>query len=88
MSAIQKEVTEAVRAATAPLVNEITQLRRLVEKMQHADEPEWVTVKRAAEILKCTEKTVHRHCEQGRFEVRRDGRRKLIRYASLIEAAG
>ncbi|WP_081293228.1 helix-turn-helix domain-containing protein [Tritonibacter mobilis] len=47
-----------------------------------------MTVKEAAKILKCTEKTVHRYCDSGRLEVRRDGHKKLITYASLVETAG
>ncbi|MEM9522936.1 MAG: helix-turn-helix domain-containing protein [Pseudomonadota bacterium] len=87
MSALQAEIRQAVEAATAPLAREIAGLRRMMEAQAKAAQPEFVTVKEAAAILKLTEKTIHRYCAEGRLEVRRDGRRKLIRYAGLIETA-
>lgn len=85
MSALQAEIRQAVEAVTAPLVREIADLRRMMETQAKAAQPEFVTVKEAAAILKVTGKTIHRYCAEGRLEVRRDGRRKLIRYASLVE---
>ncbi|WP_126138515.1 helix-turn-helix domain-containing protein [Tritonibacter mobilis] len=88
MSALQAEIKAAVQEATAPLMRELSDLRRIVEAQSKDAQPEYVTVKEAAKILKCTEKTVHRYCDSGRLEVRRDGHKKLITYASLIETAG
>lgn len=85
MSALQAEIKAAVQEATAPIMKELTDLRRMVAAQNKNAQPEYVTVKEAAAILKCTEKTVHRYCEAGRLEVRRDGHKKLISYASLIE---
>ncbi len=88
MSALQAEIKAAVEEATAPLRRQLIDILRIVEAQSKEDRPEYVTVKEAAQILKCTEKTVHRYCDEGRLEVRRNGRKKLIAYNSLIEAAG
>ena len=85
MSALQQEILDAVKEANAPLLREIADLRRKIDAMHDDSQPEYVTVKDAAKILKCTEKTIHRYCELGRLEVRRDGHRKLILYSSLVE---
>lgn len=83
MNALQAEIKAAVQEATAPILRELCDLRRIVEAQAKDDRPEFVTVKEAAALLKCTEKTVHRYCNEGRLEVRRDGHRKLIAYESL-----
>jgi excisionase family DNA binding protein len=86
MSALQDEIKAAVQAATAPLFREITALRELIEQDREASRPEFMTVKQAASFLSCSEKTVHRYCNIGRLEVKRLGRKKLIRYSTLIQA--
>ncbi len=86
MSALQDEIKTAVQAATAPLFREISALRKLIEQDRDASLPEFMTVKQAADFLSCSEKTVHRYCETGRLEVKRLGRKKLIRYSTLVQA--
>ena len=85
MSALQDEIRQVIEAANAPLMREIHNLKRLVERLEKDAYPEFVTVREAAKILKCTQQTVHRHCNAGKLQARRDGRRKLISYASLVE---
>lgn len=84
MNALQAEIKAVVQEVTAPILRELCDLRRMMAKQAEGAQPEFVTVKEAAEILKCSEKTVHRYCNEGRLEVRRDGHRKLIAYASLV----
>jgi len=85
MSALQSEIIAAVQQATAPLMRELSDLRRIVES-QHKDSlSEFVTVKEAAEILHVTTKTIHKHCDEGRFDVQRHGHKKLIRRSSLAK---
>ena len=85
MNALQDEIRHVVEAVVEPLVIEMNNLKRLVERLEKDGHPEFVTVKEAARILRCCEKTIHHYCDAGRLEVRRDGRKKLISYASLIE---
>lgn len=78
MSPWQSDITDAVRAAIAPLHEEINRLSRMVEQQQSADQPEYITVAEAAQILSLSEKTIRSYVQQGRFDVIRKGHKILI----------
>lgn len=88
MSALQAEIEEAVRKVNGPIFAKIDRLTQLVESMAKAEQPEWVTPKQAAQILKVSEKTIRARVQEGCFDTRRNGPRILIRYADLIKSQG
>ena len=88
-SALQSEIRVAVEAATKPLRADLARLAQLVEESAAPDPGELVTVAQAAEILKCSTRTIHRLCDEGKLAVaQRKGRKKLLRRADLIKAPG
>lgn len=88
MSALQQEISEAVARALEAPMREIQRLARLIDGMAKAEQPEWVTPKQAAQILKVSERTIRTRIQEGRFDTRRVGARILIRYADLIKSQG
>ena len=88
MSAIQSEIKQAMNEVTKPLLREISQLRADLRNLIEQEQPEFVTVEQAAKIMGCCTKTMHRRCDEGKFDVTRKAGRKMVRRDSLIKAAG
>ena len=86
MSALQEEIKVVVEEANRGITLQINDLLRKVDALQKDAQPEYVSVKEAAKVLKVCEKTIHKYCSEGRFEVKRLGGKKLISYESLIQS--
>ena len=69
------EMNEAIQTLTA----EVQQLRRTVEAVQMQPEPEWVSVRRAAEIYERHPDTVHRWIRGGEIESKIVGKRRMVK---------
>ncbi|MEM9880958.1 MAG: helix-turn-helix domain-containing protein [Pseudomonadota bacterium] len=84
LTALQKEIVQAVQHATAPMERAIEHLRQEILALRQGDKSEWMTVKEVAAYLGVGTATVRRRVKDGQYETRRPGKSIMIRRADVV----
>lgn len=79
-SALQAEIAEVTDPRFARLERRIEELAAL---LSDKPQPEWVTVKEAADHLGVSAQTVRRRCHDGQYETNGTGRGLRVRWRDL-----
>lgn len=85
LTALQKEIADAVAYATQPMMRQLDRMERELTALHHGDTSECLSVKEAAKHLNVGEATIRRRARDGVYETRRDGDRIIqIRRADVV----